>query len=63
MSHRPWGVPGHHREVVAEPFKLPPPQRPVPHTAMEQDQRRSGAGAFVGDSEPVNLDLLHDASP
>jgi hypothetical protein len=30
---------------------------------MEEDERRSIAGAFVGDAEPVNLDHLHGASP
>jgi hypothetical protein len=30
---------------------------------MEQNQRWSSASALVGDAQPVNLDLLHGASP
>jgi hypothetical protein len=30
---------------------------------MQQHQRWPSAGAFVGDAEPRNLDLLHDTSP
>ena len=59
----PGGVPGDHREVVAQPVKLGPPGRPaVAHIAVEQDQRRPLAGALVGDAEPLDLDRVHGAS-
>jgi hypothetical protein len=58
------GASGYDREFVGESFDLPPPRcGTVPDIAMEEDERRSGAGAFVGDVDPVNLDHLHGASP
>jgi hypothetical protein len=62
MIDRPQVRPGYDREFVGEPFDLPPPRRrAVPHVAMEEDERGSSAGPFVGNAEPVNLDHFHGA--
>jgi hypothetical protein len=59
----PGGVPGDQGEVVPEAVELGPPgRRAVADVAVEEDERRAGPGAFVGDPEPVDLDLPHPAA-
>jgi hypothetical protein len=54
------GVPGHHREVVAEVVELAPPGgRAVADVAVQEDEEGAVAGAFVGDAEAVDLDRPH----
>jgi len=60
----PRSVPRDDRERVEEPVELSPPRRrPVSHIAVEEHEHRPASGAFIGDVESVDLDLLHDASP
>jgi hypothetical protein len=51
-------VPGNDRELVGELVDLPAPRDgAVADVAVDEYERRAGAGALVGDAKPARLDL------